>query len=314
MKFITLQVEPSRCWVDGQKKQHREKCNTFHEISVPVVDSLGFAPIWGVPVTTFQETLTNVLLTNPGMPQLCCVFDTEDYVRIDKMAYYKLLMENKGSIQGKPLPVADPDLPNYLCEYCLDISKIQPVPLIMGEVLHIESLAKNGTHLNHAVNSYITDPIPEVWGETVCSYLKLMPKFDMPESAIRILGQVRYRLQKAWFSYKHLILPLILWGICTDTRPASLPEDKYYLYPGALESCRHSISQLIYFEHEFESWRREDCSLPIYQGIYANVRDRITDSIPLLEKWSHGESIQRNDLCPCGSGLKFKKCHGRYLD
>jgi preprotein translocase subunit SecA len=24
-----------------------------------------------------------------------------------------------------------------------------------------------------------------------------------------------------------------------------------------------------------------------------------------------GEKIGRNDLCPCGSGLKYKKCHGK---
>ena len=24
-----------------------------------------------------------------------------------------------------------------------------------------------------------------------------------------------------------------------------------------------------------------------------------------------GQDLGRNDLCPCGSGKKFKKCHGR---
>ena len=24
-----------------------------------------------------------------------------------------------------------------------------------------------------------------------------------------------------------------------------------------------------------------------------------------------GKKVGRNDLCPCGSGLKFKKCHGK---
>jgi preprotein translocase subunit SecA len=27
-----------------------------------------------------------------------------------------------------------------------------------------------------------------------------------------------------------------------------------------------------------------------------------------------GPKIGRNDLCPCGSGQKFKKCHGASLD
>jgi len=28
-------------------------------------------------------------------------------------------------------------------------------------------------------------------------------------------------------------------------------------------------------------------------------------------KDEHGDKVGRNDLCPCGSGLKFKKCHGK---
>ncbi|MBK7147880.1 MAG: SEC-C domain-containing protein [Bacteroidetes bacterium] len=27
-----------------------------------------------------------------------------------------------------------------------------------------------------------------------------------------------------------------------------------------------------------------------------------------------GDKVGRNDLCPCGSGKKFKKCHGKDLD
>ncbi len=28
---------------------------------------------------------------------------------------------------------------------------------------------------------------------------------------------------------------------------------------------------------------------------------------------SNGQAIQRNDLCPCGSGKRYKNCHGRRL-
>jgi uncharacterized protein YecA (UPF0149 family) len=28
-------------------------------------------------------------------------------------------------------------------------------------------------------------------------------------------------------------------------------------------------------------------------------------------KGTDGQTVGRNDLCPCGSGLKFKKCHGK---
>jgi len=36
----------------------------------------------------------------------------------------------------------------------------------------------------------------------------------------------------------------------------------------------------------------------------------------LLRQWCNGElrpipKVGRNDICPCGSGKKYKKCHGR---
>lgn len=30
----------------------------------------------------------------------------------------------------------------------------------------------------------------------------------------------------------------------------------------------------------------------------------------LKEKWIMGQKVERNELCPCGSGRKYKKCHG----
>jgi preprotein translocase subunit SecA len=30
-----------------------------------------------------------------------------------------------------------------------------------------------------------------------------------------------------------------------------------------------------------------------------------------VEQRRTGEKVGRNDPCPCGSGLKFKKCHGK---
>lgn len=38
----------------------------------------------------------------------------------------------------------------------------------------------------------------------------------------------------------------------------------------------------------------------------------------LLLSWCRGELkelpvVGRNELCPCGSGLKYKKCHGKVV-
>jgi uncharacterized protein YecA (UPF0149 family) len=35
------------------------------------------------------------------------------------------------------------------------------------------------------------------------------------------------------------------------------------------------------------------------------------DALPSLEASFGGGEVGRNDPCPCGSGQKFKRCHGR---
>jgi len=38
-----------------------------------------------------------------------------------------------------------------------------------------------------------------------------------------------------------------------------------------------------------------------------NVQAQLSTS---LTRNSHGKKPGRNDLCPCGSGKKYKRCHG----
>jgi len=41
------------------------------------------------------------------------------------------------------------------------------------------------------------------------------------------------------------------------------------------------------------------------------LRERREDKIIKDNSHYHGQKVGRNDLCPCGSGKKFKKCHGK---
>ena len=43
----------------------------------------------------------------------------------------------------------------------------------------------------------------------------------------------------------------------------------------------------------------------------ANVMSYIRQRENEVQKQEHFRTVGRNDLCPCGSGLKFKRCHGK---
>lgn len=60
-------------------------------------------------------------------------------------------------------------------------------------------------------------------------------------------------------------LPVLLWGLCLDTRPQDLTDGQYGIYLGALEACRHSLSRLMNLSNQFAAWTMGDCSLADYQ-------------------------------------------------
>jgi preprotein translocase subunit SecA len=42
----------------------------------------------------------------------------------------------------------------------------------------------------------------------------------------------------------------------------------------------------------------------------SGLEERKADKIIDDKVHFNGQKVGRNDLCPCGSGKKFKKCHG----
>lgn len=34
----------------------------------------------------------------------------------------------------------------------------------------------------------------------------------------------------------------------------------------------------------------------------------------MIKRTAHAGKVGRNDLCPCGSGLNYKRCHGSVVD
>ena len=47
-------------------------------------------------------------------------------------------------------------------------------------------------------------------------------------------------------------------------------------------------------------------AMPLQQ----NLRENRPDQAAIPAARANGKKIGRNDPCPCGSGLKYKRCHG----
>lgn len=317
MLFVTAQSFPVREWKDKNGEIKQELCN-FSEVTVHVNKSLGFRPMWAIPVTTFKKTLVSMLLIAPNYPQLFCMFETDDYVRVDKVKYYENLKNGVHDI-----PLASDKMPDYRVEYCLNLDSIGQ-PKMVGSVEAVLDLFEGRQMLMDAINIFMFtagDSIPSELNDVVIEYVKAFPSMDfsnMHETFVSAFGEdgnieVRMRLFELWTIYKHTILPFVLWSFCSDTKILCDKKDVVLFNAAALEACKSTYHQLIRLENDFARWSYDDCSLEGYERLRKQVEDCVFDSEPLLTALYEGKKIGRNELCPCGSGKKFKKCHGRFL-
>ena len=72
-----------------------------------------------------------------------------------------------------------------------------------------------------------------------------------------------------------------------------------------LENIRHNIARSIY--HVGLSTAQPAVPRAPDQQ---NLRENRTEDAALPAAKANGRKVGRNDPCPCGSGKKFKRCHG----
>ena len=78
--------------------------------------------------------------------------------------------------------------------------------------------------------------------------------------------------------------------------------EAYRLFEGLMQSIEHEVAHAIY---KVSIAREAPAPVPIQQ-VHTN-REEIT---PTSQTRRSGQKIGRNDPCPCGSGKKYKRCHG----
>ncbi len=98
------------------------------------------------------------------------------------------------------------------------------------------------------------------------------------------------------FSHLHKIIGI---GVDAPKFAAETAED-FILMP-----CEQwSEEQRAHYEEKNQLWR--------FFGTPQARRyeQTVTQFVPPNESWQ-GKKVGRNDACPCGSGKKYKKCHGK---
>lgn len=309
MLFITAQDLPSKEYQDNKGEFHKEVC-TFNEITVPVNPSLGFKPMWAIPITTFKETLTSMLLTAPNYPCLFCVFDTDEYVKIDKIHYYKNIMNGT-----KEIPIASDELPTYKSEFCLNLEKVGN-PIFISPIYDFLDIYHRKNDINILFPTFGEFKLPAEMCKVLMKNIDKLSLLDVESTRKNFesmnFHNIDYRvsLNSSWYLYRLSILPFLLYSHFKFSDSENLfLRGLNVLGVGSILYCYRNLNNIL---NQFAKWSYNDCSEENFDYYYRKIFDSIIDDEKVLEPIVF-DSLKSKDKCPCESGKKFKNCHGKGL-
>lgn len=316
MLVVAVQPYPVREVVKENGSKNVEMC-PYSMVDSDIVEEFGYPLMEVVPVTTFQDTLASLFLLSPGLPQCFCVFQVadEDVICVDKVVFYQSFVHT-GSPQYHVLH-DEVTLPGQKM-YFVNMQKLNQMPFVFGDVEAILDFMTDDSKFGSLLEiGPVKQTAPVDFIKDIKTRLLKIEKGDEQQvvELCRKQGilnpEGHARVLVAWRLYRYVIAPLLLWDLCTDT--GGVHRDGYHslnLELAAVESCTRTWKACDMWSGQMGAWLASDGSAEQLSEIYVGLKKVIIDNFAVLGAWLSGTKIGVNEPCPCGSGLKYKKCHG----
>lgn len=298
--FITFQDLPKNQYKDNTGYD----ISSFEETTTPFNEQLNFKPMWAIPITDFKETIVNILLSAPNYPLFALIVSSEDYVKVDKIKWYKNIKD-----KNREIPVADENLPENLSEYCLDRQKIKIhftgyVPLFEEDpfkAIEIGSSITDDNPIKQIFDYNIKPKINEINYKIELNYVFKPSKQE--ENNMKTMINMKNLFLKYCFSILPITINMVLKQINKETNNGL--EINLMYYNSTFYNHRLLMKQI----NKMALWSSSECKIEDYLEIYNETHKLIIEDINILERLKDGK-IERNESCPCGSNKKYKHCHG----
>ena len=276
-------------------------------------EHLGFSPIWAVAFEDYKTAMVSALNIAPNCPDICYIIQTDDYIRLDKIAYYNDVKDNNIDLSyAKYITDTCDDLHS---EFLLNAEKLVKTDVIMAiPVLGLENEDMRQT-IADMLHQMYRIPDPNVYQAMInisndaCSYVRFMdPSLIYAQvSAAGFPDDLAEHKAIAFNSkrvFDYVFMPFIYQFAHKVTKVNS----------GYLKAMAVVSHKLDILQNKFSEWSYNDCTVEIYDKITSDMKNYIIDNDAILLSLAANEKISPNDKCPCGSGKKYKKCHGMYIN
>lgn len=275
--------------------------------------SLGFAPLWAFPIDDLRGMIAHSICAAPNFADIFYVIETDDFLRVDKIKHEQKIRNN--AYHGGPenwdfADVIDDGIDNDYSEIIIDQEKIKfenircfaPVANAknnaMEQIRYIGPKPLNNSEEMNWLAETIrlwADRIPDI---NVFDIERFLIQAGFSEEYAEVEG--RQRANK--FVFEMSMFPFLYRSYISRDEI-----NGYYL--GAL-CC--NARQFFMADREFCRWAKDDCSVEGYDAVFNKIRNLVVEDEEMLKMAADQKKIYPNEPCPCGSGKKYKRCHGRF--
>lgn len=316
--------------IDLEKKPLRLFCSFasadfYKKPDVPVAnrpseglftDSCDKGIVWSIPVNDdIAEVRSKMFFTGVNYAGVLIVFTSDDYHKIDKLSWEKYVSNSVDDISSHVYDYIDDSIDDKHAEFIVSygsmrISAVCFIPAILEPSLNVKAFLNVGFDtligddlFLRSVNTLHQDFMTFV--KTFGIHLNMGREHSSQEDIVQSNGELAL-----WFN---LFFSMIIVGpFVNANREFSYHLPQIGCYP--VDWGRYMLKyghRFLALKNKISCFFNDGCvgGVDVYDKLYAEVYDLFDFSNEDVFL-ARVNGYNRNDPCPCGSGKKWKKCHG----
>lgn len=274
-----------------------KKMCKISEVPRKIYKEINMAPVWAFPLNSMADAFIHSSFTAPNIPQLFYIFETDNYIRFDKIKHYQNIKNKIDTLSD----CIDENIEDKYSEFVVTPEELEKsikltfcvtgvVPFLNGE--DISCIVTKSVAIEKDLQKYLRD---------IC--MGLGPVNELLNAKWDLNNEDDFR---RYNEYNRIVFEAVF-----------LPMAYLFIAEGKFDfryalACNHNHLSIVRTRNNFALYSYNDCSKEMYDRLYEEMGRYLVTDPKLLELIAKNEIPSRNDLCPCGSGIKFKKCCGKY--
>jgi len=280
---------------------------TYQSIeTVEKIDKKQIKPysVWAVPVTNLRDLFLALFCCAPNRMETLVFFESDHFLRIDKIKWYQAIMDSESALDPKNyISAVTDDLHSEFLVETINPEQIKMlIPIFeVGEAPDI--LNYRGAKMDQSTENYLMG-----LAISIIAKIHLPVEKNMTFGMEQEYAEYRCMVQPKKIAFEMVYLP-IAFQLLTATGESVTFNVRYLA-----NMISYNAEKFLRLSNKVTMWSYNDCSLEGFDAIVDEMEHYIVDNEEIVERLIVGPKIARNELCPCGSGKKYKKCHGFWID